>query len=242
MNYQETIEKLKEPIPYHWRVQSFSKRKPLAICVPYLDARQVMNRLDELGLIWQDKYKEVAGKVYCYLGIEIDGKWYWRMDVGAETKIERDKGQASDAFKRAAVKWGIGRFLYDNEIVPVVTLPANEKKTNDNFPYVVKQARDANGNVKQVQVWDLTKHINEMHAVASPGGKDPAVELNELHEKYLNLWKAYEDLVGTKRAESVHPDQFPKKDIETYTNTITWIEKKIAEINEQKNEALNEDY
>lgn len=146
------LSQLKKEIPYQWRVQSFSKFKPQASCVAYIDARDVMNLLDEVcgPENWQSDYKQVNGNVYAGIGIWINERWVWKWDAGTETKVEKEKGEASDSFKRAAVKWGIGRFLYDLDIQYI---PANEKKTQQNFPYPV----DEKGN----RVWDITKYIND---------------------------------------------------------------------------------
>ena len=91
--------------------------KPLS----YVDARYVMDKLDELGPEnWQDRYEDRdGGSVRCGIGINVDGEWIWKWDVGTESNIEEDKGAYSDAFKRAAVKWGIARDLYGNGSHPV---------------------------------------------------------------------------------------------------------------------------
>ena len=83
----------------------------------YVDARFVMDRLDETvgPESWTDDYQETALGVYCRIGINIDGQWVWKGDVGTASDIEPAKGAYSDAFKRAAVKWGIGRDLYEGE-------------------------------------------------------------------------------------------------------------------------------
>ena len=80
----------------------------------YIDARDVMYRLDDvLGpLNWQDSYKEVMGRIICTLSIRFDEEWVSKSDGAGDTKIEGDKGAISDAFKRAACRWGIGRYLY----------------------------------------------------------------------------------------------------------------------------------
>ena len=145
------IEELKQKISYKWRVQSFSKKKASASCVAYVDSRQVQDLLDLVvgPENWQDKYYECKGNLYCSIGIRINGGWVWKSDCGTESNVDKQKGESSDAFKRAAVKWGIGRFLYSLKIHYV---PSSEKKTDNNWPYVV----DPNGN----QVWDLTKYIN----------------------------------------------------------------------------------
>ena len=80
----------------------------------YIDARFVMDRLDEIGPEnWQDQYVDrTDGSVRCGIGILIDGEWVWKWDVGDPSDIEANKGAYSEAFKRAGVKWGIARDLY----------------------------------------------------------------------------------------------------------------------------------
>lgn len=110
---QEALEALKtNDLPYKWKVQSAKHWG--CECVAYIDARQVMDLLDRIvgPANWQDHYNEVAGKVYCTLAIKVGGEWVEKSDCGTASNFEAEKGQASDAFKRAAVKWGIGRFLY----------------------------------------------------------------------------------------------------------------------------------
>lgn len=147
MNYKD----LKKEIPYKWRVQSYSKNKPQASCVAYIDARDVMDLLDEVcgAENWQSDFKEVNGGVFAGVGINTESGWVWKWDTGAETNIEKEKGEASDSFKRAAVKWGVGRFLYSLDVKYVT---ANEIKGASNFPYVVTEQGQ--------RVWDLTKFIN----------------------------------------------------------------------------------
>lgn len=97
-----------------WRIDRSFGTWARVLC--YLDARAVMNRLDEaVGPDnWQDKYFETAsGKNICELSIRVDGEWVSKSDGAGNTNIEGDKGGLSDAFKRAAVKWGVGRHLYD---------------------------------------------------------------------------------------------------------------------------------
>jgi len=130
------LEKLKEEIPFKWRVQSANKWG--ASCVAYIDARDVMSKLDEVcnSHGWQVKYSEHKGNLFCSIGIYLDG-WVWKEDCGTESNVEKQKGEASDAFKRAAVMWGVGRFLYSKKIVK---LPVKENgkdfKGNPKFtPY-----------------------------------------------------------------------------------------------------------
>jgi hypothetical protein len=114
--------KLSAPFPpkaISWRAQAVSNRDPnapKAMALAYIDARDVMNRLDEVcgpdG--WEDSYVETPlGRVICTIRIRTEDGWVSKSDGAGKTDVEGDKGGISDAFKRAAVKWGIGRYLYD---------------------------------------------------------------------------------------------------------------------------------
>lgn len=157
---------LQMKIPCKWRVQSYSKNKPSAQCVAYIDARQVASILDEVvgAGNWQVDYKTVNDLLFAGIGIKIEGDWIWKWDTGSETQVEKDKGHVSDSFKRAGVQWGIGRFLYDMEIQYV---KANEIKNKTNFPYPI----DNNGK----RIWDLTKHINQLQT--------PVQKINKVYPK-----------------------------------------------------------
>ena len=108
-------EKLKFPIPYKWKIQSVKGNK--AQCVAYIDARDVMDLLDRaIGIEnWKDSYHRDGERLVCKLELKVNEEWVAKEDVGTESQFESEKGEYSDAFKRAGVKWGIGRFLYDLE-------------------------------------------------------------------------------------------------------------------------------
>jgi len=100
-----------------WKPQSVQGTRALALA--YIDARDVMDRLDAvLGIAgWQDSYSEnFDGTVCCTLELRLGGEWLSRCDVGGESEQkdagDRKKAAYSDALKRAAVKFGIGRYLY----------------------------------------------------------------------------------------------------------------------------------
>tara|TARA_R110000851_G_scaffold8504_1_gene32667 strand:- start:552 stop:1220 length:669 start_codon:yes stop_codon:yes gene_type:complete len=145
---QEIQQKLKVKIPFKWRVQSFSKYKAQATCVSYIDSRDVQDILDS-SCVWSDRYYSEGGLLFCEITIYADGREYKRTDTGSESNVDKQKGHSSDAFKRAAVKFGVGRFLYSQ---PMQYVTSDAIKTNGNYPNVI----DNNGN----KVWDLTKHIN----------------------------------------------------------------------------------
>jgi len=90
------------------------------LALAYVDARLIMDRLDEVVGIdcWRDEYTVLPGgnEVECRLSVKIAGAWVTKADVGGQSEQpdegDRMKAAYSDALKRAAVKFGIGRFLY----------------------------------------------------------------------------------------------------------------------------------
>lgn len=80
----------------------------------YKTARTDANLLDETvgPENWQNRYHSIDGKLFCDLALRCDGEWVWKSDTGTESNMEAQKGEASDAFKRAGFRWGIGRELY----------------------------------------------------------------------------------------------------------------------------------
>ena len=114
----DIYKKLAAPFPpdvVSWRVGSMNKDKTKGMALAYIDARDVMSRLDEIvgPANWQASYPHANGKTICAIGIKCDGEWVWKANGAGDTDIEAEKGAISDAFKRAAVLWGIGRYLYD---------------------------------------------------------------------------------------------------------------------------------
>ena len=100
-----------------------TKTKGRATLLLYQDARVGMDILDDtVGTMnWSKEYYEVAGNVYCKVGIRNPetGEWTYKADCGMESNVDAEKGQASDAFKRAVVNWGIGRELYNTPRVKI---------------------------------------------------------------------------------------------------------------------------
>lgn len=153
MSYiQELVKKLSAPVPFKWRVQNANKDTTKVQCTVYIDARQVMEILDEhCDHGWSSSYEEIGGGIFCSICIKgPDGDIWHRSDAGNRVEDKESdqmydqgfKATASDAFKRAAVQFGIGRFLYDQ---PKIWLPCNQKK----------QPLDEAGNV----IWDLTEYM-----------------------------------------------------------------------------------
>lgn len=118
---KEITRKLAEPFPPEdVRFLPLGKAYQGTISVAaFVDARSVAERLNEvMGLnCWQDEYDTLAqGEVRCKLSLKLEGEWVHRCDVGSMSEQpdmgDRCKAAHSDALKRAAVKFGVGLYLY----------------------------------------------------------------------------------------------------------------------------------
>lgn len=138
MTAQDIFDELSAPFPaayVEWRVGPTNKNKsdPKGQPLCYIDARTVMDRLDSVcgpdG--WQCNYTPgVGGSIICNIGIRLEGEWVWKADGAGATDMEAEKGAISDAFKRAAVRWGVGRYLYE---LKAPWIPMEVKGSKDTF-------------------------------------------------------------------------------------------------------------
>ncbi len=103
---------LKRPFPIG--SVSFRKGPGGSKELAYITARDVMQRLDEVFGVdgWSDKYEFIGGRMMCNLTCNFGGTLVSKSDGADDSQIEGAKGGISDALKRAAVKFGIGRYLY----------------------------------------------------------------------------------------------------------------------------------
>jgi hypothetical protein len=167
------LKQLKQDIDYKWKPQECKEYG--ATMVAYIDSRDVQDLLDKVcgqeG--WQDRYREVKGHVYCEIGIKCGEEWVWKGDCGSPSNFEEVKGESSDAFKRAAVKWGIGRFLYS---LGILKLKAGKHTNNKFYP------ADDNGRI----IWDKQK-LNDFcnKRIKKPAAKPEPVEPSELSDRQI---------------------------------------------------------
>ena len=102
------------------RIGSFKEGKGASL-VLYKDARVDMSILDEtFGVYgWQREHKELKGVIYCGVSIKnpTTGEWITKWDAGSESNTEKQKGESSDAFKRACFNIGLGRELYTSPFI-----------------------------------------------------------------------------------------------------------------------------
>lgn len=102
------------PNEIEWRVQSQTSTGKL-IVVPYINNRCVMHRFDAAfgAENWTSEFREISNGFLCRLTVTINKREVYREDGASKTNIEPEKGGISDAMKRAAVQFGLGRCLYD---------------------------------------------------------------------------------------------------------------------------------
>lgn len=111
----------------------------------YKDARVDMNILDEThgSEYWQRDHREIKGNMYAGIGVWNDtiNQWVWKWDCGTESMTEKEKGEASDSFKRACVNQGIGRELYTSPFIFV----SCETEQKDGRKYTLKNPFEFSG-------------------------------------------------------------------------------------------------
>ena len=117
------LKELSKPLPItsiDFRVQSVNKGG-YAIILAYKDARVDMQRLDEVcgALNWRREHTRDNHNCIVSIYDKDKQQWVYKEDTGTESNTEKDKGLASDSFKRACFNWGIGRELYDYPIIQV---------------------------------------------------------------------------------------------------------------------------
>lgn len=125
------LEELKKPLSItdiDFRVQSINKGE-YATILAYKDARVDMNRLDEVcgALNWKREHTRDNANCIVSIWDESKQEWISKEDTGAESFTEKEKGLASDSFKRACFNWGIGRELYD---YPLIQVKLNDEEFN----------------------------------------------------------------------------------------------------------------
>ncbi len=147
-----------------FRVQSVNKGG-YATILAYKDARVDMHRLDLVygSEFWQKKYQSINGNLFCSVGVyNKDLKdWIWKEDVGTVSNVDKEKGQASDAFKRACFNLGIGRELYDYPVISIKLLDNEWDKSTGKATWDFK-----------LKEWKWYSEFNELGKLSYLGCKD----------------------------------------------------------------------
>lgn len=152
------------------RIATFKDGKGAQLLL-YKDARCDMAMLDAVvgSENWQRKHYECKGNLFCSVGILWGhDEWVWKDDCGSESNVEKEKGEASDSFKRACSNWGIGRELYT---APFIWVPADKMKDKyDKFS--VEKIAYRNREISELAIYDIT--TNKRVYSWSGGEKEPA--------------------------------------------------------------------
>lgn len=124
------------------------------MCLLYKTARTDMDLLDETvgAENWENDYREIKGNLYAGIGIrQKDGTMVWKWDCGVESREDGEgnekKGEASDAFKRAGFRWGIGRSLYSSPFIWIAAEKANIRGGKCFDKFSVEKIKIENGKI-----------------------------------------------------------------------------------------------
>ena len=196
------FEKLREPLPIEsidFRIQSINNGK-YATILAYKDARVDMNVLDNVLGCQNWKREHYDNNTRCKVSVynEEIMEWVGKEDVGTQSMTEKEKGLASDSFKRACFNWGIGRELYD---YPVISIRLKDDEIQETGNARPKYKASFNLKLKD-WVWTsifLEGQITALKCVDDKGnerfkwliGNKPPVEPVPKKEKVTKVSKEY---------------------------------------------------
>ena len=144
----------------------------------YVDARYCMDMLDVVcgPENWCDDYKEVRGLMMCGVSIKVDGMWITKWDTGTEANFEKEKSIVSGSFKRACVKWGIARDLYENKMAGNKATPlskpspteASSSQGSQPTSYVVSFGKHQGKKIQDVPLDYIQWYLNQKDSKKDP--------------------------------------------------------------------------
>lgn len=186
---EELSKKLESPFHENelsWRARTVMKTTHgvKAILVPYVDARIIMRRLDDVfGVFgWKDEYTPLESGFLCTLSVNINGEWYSKQDGSNNTQVESTKGGISNSFKRAAVKFNIGRYIYE---LDEIWVDVKTTKQNSNDLYIKQKM--GNSEIKgyctipRLPEWAIPKRGNNRPTSGTSEKEDNKSKVTQLH-------------------------------------------------------------
>ncbi len=181
------------PTQISWRIGPTAADKKSGIALAYLDSRDVQDRLDLVcgpgG--WQDRYPHVGQKTVCEIAILCGDAWVTKSDGAGDTDMEAEKGALSDAFKRAAVKWGVGRYLYSFPNIWVEIIPAGRSfkiKPSETSKLIAALERHMKGLPPPPDIMAEAREMSQQQAQErKAAGKPPLRKPNPSRKE----WTAY---------------------------------------------------
>lgn len=198
-----------------------------AVALLYKTVRTDMAVLDEVfgQNNWTNDYKEIKGNLYCGIGIRMadTGEYVWRWDCGIESRADDEgnekKGEASDAFKRAGTRWGIGRELYTSPFIFLSVSTVAAGKDTKGRPRYALVDKFASFSVKKIG-YDENRRISELviedekgnivytfpkvkQAAKPPAGAAKGTAPNEETKKARKPAQSYEDQLKAAMATEI---------------------------------------
>ena len=168
----------------------------------YKDARVDMRILDEVfgPMNWQRHHELINGNLFCTVSVwdEEKGQWVSKQDVGVESNTEKEKGQASDAFKRACSNIGIGRELYTAPKI-FIRLDKNDVNAKNKIKtsFRVQDIGYTGGEITSLVIVDDKGNVRFTYgAQAAPKVAVPKANDNEGAPKKKKMTKAIEAQIG----------------------------------------------
>lgn len=196
------------------RIQSLNEKNGSvgAVVLLYKDARVDMRLLDEVvgAMNWKREHTIIGDRLYCTVSIynEHTGEWVGKSDVGTESNTEKEKGQASDSFKRACFNWGIGRELYSAPFTYINLQSGEWYKGKDGRPKSY-----AKFTVKEIE-YDENRNINKLTIVDSKGsvrftigGNAAPAPASKQKEKHV---AGYDEFITLQKAHDIPPAEITK--------------------------------
>lgn len=180
-----------EPSDIEWRLQQCGKGsngKIWGMALAYVTNRAIMNRLDEVcgPENWKNEFKAAPdGGILCGISIKIGDEWVTKWDGAENTDIEAVKGGLSGAMKRAAVQWGIGRYLYKLE---ESWINANE---NGAYRGKTKDGTIFKWDAPALPAWALPnglKSETHLEPKIEPKPNKPVVKFTDEQKEEMKLW------------------------------------------------------
>lgn len=151
----------------------------------YKDARCDMNILDEAVGMFNWKREHTRDNANCIVSLwdSEKGQWVSKEDTGTESYAEKEKGLASDSFKRACFNWGIGRELYTSPFIWVTSANCNIKdgKCYDKF-FVSQIEYDNNKRITKLVIKNEKTH-NTVFTYTQKSESGIPIETNSLVTK-----------------------------------------------------------
>ena len=213
-----------------------------AVVLLYKDARVDMRLLDEVvgAMNWKREHAIIGDRLYCTVSIynEHTGEWVGKSDVGTESNTEKEKGQASDSFKRACFNWGIGRELYSAPFTYINLQNGEWKPGKDGKPKSYAKFK-----VQEIE-YDEARNISKLVIVDNKGSvrftmggnnTPPTTQKKEHvqgYDEFLALQKQYNvppaEITKYVAAEFKKPRVALLDEFEMVA-ALTWLKKRIEE-------------